>query len=135
MKVLHKSKYWHFGCSAEQRMMWYEWFDTSIDMTDAEYKDEMSKNAAQCKIQQLPLALVDLRKFKFMITPEMQAWTDQIIFPQFIASGLKRIAFVVSPDLFAQVSLEQMMDEELAKEQFASKYFETKKEAEQWLNS
>ncbi len=115
--------------------MWYEWFDTSIDMTDEEYKEEMSANAAQCTIQKLPLALVDLRKFKFMITPEVQTWTDQIIFPQFIASGLKRIAFVVSSDLFAQVSLQQMMDEKIAKEQFASKYFETKEDATQWLQS
>ena len=135
MEVLHKSKYWHFGCSKEQHLMWYEWFDTSIDMTDEEYKEEMSANAAQCTIQKLPLALVDLRKFKFMITPEVQTWTDQIIFPQFIASGLKRIAFVVSSDLFAQVSLQQMMDEKIAKEQFASKYFETKEDATQWLQS
>lgn len=133
METLHTNKYWHFGCSQEKQMMWYEWFETSIDLTDEEYQEEMNKNAEQCLIKKLPLALVDLRNFKFMITPEMQAWTDQVIFPQFIESGLKRIAFVVSPDLFAQVSLEQMMDEDLAKEQFASKYFETKEEAEAWL--
>ena len=135
MKLLHESKFWKFGYNAELDAMEYEWFSTSEDMSTEEYKEEMTKNAEEYKKHGPSKSLIDTRQFLFTITPEVQEWTDKEIFPVFVESGLKKLAFVVSQSLFAQVSVEQMLDEQTASQHFQSQYFDDRDKALAWLKS
>ena len=135
MEILHESKFWKFGHDVNDSMMIYQWFNTTELMNDEEYKHEMERNAKECQIYRHPKHLVDLRNFLYTISPEVQAWTDNIIFPRFLDTGLNRIAFVVSQDLFAQVSVEQMLEEDTAVSSFQSRYFDHYFQARDWLTA
>ncbi|TAF64480.1 MAG: hypothetical protein EAZ55_11635 [Cytophagales bacterium] len=48
--------------------------------------------------------------------------------------SLTRMAFVLSPDIFAQVSLQQMMEEEGISDKYSKpQYFDKEEDALQWL--
>ena len=135
MDVLHESDFWKFGFDKDDSMMIYQWYETSENMDETEYKQEMKKNAEEYEKHGPTKSLVDLRNFLYTISPETQEWTDNEIFPRFLNAGLKKIAFVVSSDLFAQVSLEQMMEENNANLSFESRYFDHYFQARDWLMS
>ena len=135
MDIVHESKFWKFGYDKTDSMMIYQWYETSEQLTDLEYKNEMKKNAEEFEKYKPTKSLVDLRSFLFTISPEVQEWTDMTIFPRFIEAGLKRIAFIVSSDLFAQVSVEQMLEENTAITSFQSRYFDHYFQARNWLTA
>ena len=76
--------------------------------------------------------LMDMRKNNFTISPEMQRWVNENIVAQAVQNGTKKLAFIVSQDIFARVSLEQAMEEEEAAA-FIIKYFDEEKEAMEWI--
>lgn len=76
--------------------------------------------------------LLDMQGNTFTISPEMQRWINENLIATAAKNGTKKIAFLVSSDIFARVSLEQTMDEEEAKV-FTFRYFEDENEAMKWL--
>ncbi len=76
--------------------------------------------------------LVDMRHNNYTISPEMQVWLNSNLMAPARKVGMKKVAFLVSEDLFAQVSIEQSMEEEEGK-QFQTFYFEEEDEAMEWL--
>ena len=69
-----------------------------------------------------------------LITTDLQEWLAEKVFPRAAASGLKKIAFVVPDDLFASVSVEQLMEED-TKKTFITRYFKDEIRARQWLSN
>lgn len=133
MELIHRTDYFTFSFDAEKSLMTYNWFPESRLMNEAAYRAEMTANAEACEKYSPRVALVDLRDFLFTIGPELQAWTDEEIFTRFIKAGLRKIGFIVSSDVFAQVSLEQMMEENVGLD-FQTRYFdENEEEAMKWL--
>jgi hypothetical protein len=51
-----------------------------------------------------------------------------------LQAGIKKFAYLVSKDLFSQVSIEQTMEEGNAQEIFETCYFADETEALTWLN-
>ena len=70
----------------------------------------------------------------FTIMPYIQEWTNQSIFIPSLSIGLNKSAFVVSEDLFIQVSIEQTMSETEG-DKFTICYFDNKEEAKNWILS
>jgi len=62
----------------------------------------------------------------------VQEWTDNEIFPQVLATGLRRVAIVMSADFISQLSIEQVMTETNA-QAFVTQYFDDVEKAKQWL--
>lgn len=76
--------------------------------------------------------LVDTQKGTYTVPPETQEWVAKVIAPKTIS--LKKMAFLVHPDIFAQVATEQMMEEEGIIDKYeAPRYFQSLEEAEDWL--
>ena len=73
----------------------------------------------------------DARKFKLAISPELQIWISENIFQKKGQEIIKRYAFVVSDSVFAQISIEQMMEE--SERESMSRYFDNVQAAEVWL--
>jgi len=78
--------------------------------------------------------LTDNRHFVFTLSPELQRWMNEVAFPKLIMAGIRYGAFVVSPDIFTQVSTQQVLEEEEAKA-FTVRYFDDLEEARAWLES
>ncbi len=127
------NKYIQIEYDSSNNLMYNTWLSTTSDMTDDEYRE-----IAKIQIQEIETNnpykwLVEMSKLDFFLCPATQEWVDAL-FPKILAAGVKLIAFVISPNIFSQVSVEQLMDEKNIKNaDFEIKYFKTKKEAEHWL--
>ncbi len=67
---------------------------------------------------------------KYVIGLEMQEWMNKEILT--IAVNFKKSAYIVPTELFAQVSVEQTMEEETG-QKIVQQYFENEDEARKWL--
>lgn len=101
-------------------------------MTKEDYIHSMTVYGERVNLHKHTLLLVDTTNSQFSITPDLQEWTAQVIAP--LTISLKRMAFVLSPDIFSQVSLQQMMDEKGIVDKYEKpRYFENVDEAKAWL--
>lgn len=102
-------------------------------MNDQDYKTSMQAYGERVQMHKHTLLLVDMQNSQFAISPELQEWTAKEIAP--MTMSLRRLAFVMSPDIFSQVSLEQMMEEDGIAESYKPHYFDNIEEAKKWLFS
>ena len=73
------------------------------------------------------------KNFEFTISPEIQKWIDEKIFPRYIKAGVKKFAYIMSSDMVAQLSIEQTMEEQQASQGFQTNYFDNEADARKWL--
>lgn len=105
-------------------------------MSDEEYRHIAITQTEIIEKLQPKYWLVDIAQLRFTLVPETQEWADMVLFPRIIKAGVSFIAFVISEDLFAQISVEQLMDEKNVKTaNFEIKYFDKQEDATQWLLS
>ncbi len=74
-------------------------------------------------------AIVDTMQMNFRITPDIQDWTNKLIFP-FLTS--RKVAFLVSFEMIVQMGIEQTMEEEEGAK-FNIQYFDNYESAENWV--
>lgn len=74
-------------------------------------------------------AIVDTVQMNFRITPDIQEWTNETIFP-FLTS--RKVAFLVSSDMIVQMGIEQTMEEEEGAK-FQTQYFDEYELAQNWI--
>ena len=110
------------------------WTEASEEMTDDNYMEIQLKTLELFKEKGANKIFVDVVNFKYIIIIEMQEWTVENILNKLIEAGIEKTAYITSNDLFAQISVEQTIDEE-KQQKFIAKYFQTPKEAYSWLLS
>lgn len=117
----------------KENQMFEEIFTDKTSHWSAEgFKNEMLKLVELTKEYRPIKALVNLKNFLFPIEPDLQEWQNREVFEKGVELGLKQTAMLVSSNIFAQVSVEQTMDEESGKK-IPNRYFENEDEARQWL--
>ena len=62
----------------------------------------------------------------------MQEWSVSNIFEKLEQAGLKKMAMIVSEEIFPQVSIEQLIEEN-KNTTLITKYFENEEHAMKWL--
>lgn len=106
---------------------------SSEPLDDDSYKKLMLEWRTQIEFYKPALQMVNYLNFYKPIPPYMQIWiNDNLVRPAFEV-GLKKVAFIISRDLYVQVSLEQTMQEEAGKK-LSVKYFDNELDADNWLN-
>ncbi len=125
---LYKSKFVDISLSDNNMVITNDWFETTSEMSAEQYKQDMLKFAALAVAHKPKFHLIKSVNFLFVITIQMQDWTNSTIFPQLIEAGIQKIAFLVSSEMIAQLSIEQTLDESNASA-FAVKYFDVEAEA------
>ncbi|WP_250630470.1 hypothetical protein [Rhodoflexus caldus] len=130
---LHESKYVIIDWEPSTSIISYIYTpDADERMTADDFKYNMTAYGNLCEQHQPERLLIDLRHLRFTITPDLQEWTAKEIAPR--TTSLQRMAILVSNDIFAQVSLEQLMEEEgIADKYSAPRYFDSESEAKNWL--
>ncbi len=132
MEKIYQSKYVSHIYYLDQQILEAIWTEGGL-MNDDEYRQE-SLNFIQAARNHRPKAgLIDTRDFQFTIVPETQEWLNTVIFPELIKAGIRKMAFLVTDDLFSQVSIEQAMDEKTAKEGFQTRFFDDYESAKAWV--
>ncbi len=129
---LYISKFVEISLSDSNLIIINDWFDTTMEMTDEQYQNEMLKFAELAVLHNPKYHLIKSINFLYAISLEMQDWTNNTIFPQLQEAGIKKIAFLVSAELIAQLSIEQTLEESNASA-FEVKYFDVEDDAKNWL--
>lgn len=132
MKTVFENHLIRMAVIEEHSILKVEWQPKTESMNNEEFK-EMTMKIADFVIEySLKSILSDTRQFFFSIEPEIQIWAaENTIVPAAIHS-LKNVAYLVSSDLFSQISVEQLMQEEPAL-QLTTRYFDDEQEAFEWV--
>ena len=76
--------------------------------------------------------LIDSSEYNFTITPDLQQYINDHLLKPAYEAGLRKVAFLLSHDLYAQMTIEKTMQKETGK-MFAIKYFDNFINAKDWL--
>ena len=128
---LYESEFLEIKLDDTKKIIINKWLPSTEKMKDEQYKADMLKFVDLVKVHKPTFHLIDSVKFLYIISVEMQEWTNNSVFPLLIENGIKKIAFLVSSEMIANLSIEQTLDESNAT--FQTKYFDVEKEAMEWL--
>lgn len=133
MKKVFEDTFIYVGIDEEKSLVSYVYKEgVEKVMTDEDFMIAMTNYAEATEQYKPTKLLVDSKLSMYSIVPTMQEWVAREIAPRTVS--LQRMAFVVSTDIFAHVSLEQMMDEGGIADKYSKpRFFEDATEAEKWL--
>jgi hypothetical protein len=103
------------------------WKPSTADMSAADFRRALEHLAKHIDAQRASGTLVDVRSFKFAMTPELDAWRREQIIPAYNAGGLKRFAYLLPPG--AEYRPGGGGDAAL----FTTNYFDDEERARAWL--
>jgi len=130
-KNIYQSKNQHLLWNENEKMITSIW-TTSPYMEEEEYREELITFFEKVKELKPINIFIDAVEGNYSAVPETQEWVTKNYFPIYIEVGLKKLAWLMSKDIFAQVSFEQSF-EETDNSSFVLKYFDDKIEALNWL--
>ncbi|MDW7692794.1 STAS/SEC14 domain-containing protein [Flammeovirgaceae bacterium SG7u.111] len=131
MNTLYENKFVKIGLCPSSKTIEFVFLPATEMLSDQLFRETMNRFAELANQHRPNKELVDLRHMVYTIRPEMQQWLDEYIFPRY-TDIIRKIAFVVSPDIFVMASIEQTMEEDRASE-FVIKYFREHEQAKDWL--
>jgi hypothetical protein len=134
MEIVYQSKYLTLIIEADKQLCKVLWSNTTENMLDSEFRAELIKYVEVAEKYQPLKSFVDTKYFLMPVVPETQEWINANIHQRSLNAGIKKFAYLVSKDLFSQVSIEQSMDEGNAKYFFDTRYFDEESEAMLWLS-
>ena len=118
----------------ENQTVIQEWTDETEEMTADEFKKDMLQLADAYEEYKPKRVLILQNNFKFIVISELQSWTANNIGIKLEQVKAEKIAFVVSDDIFASVSVKQTMEEKPGSK-IIIRYFDEESEAVKWLYS
>ncbi|WP_338791603.1 hypothetical protein V9L05_20785 [Bernardetia sp. Wsw4-3y2] len=130
----YKSKYVERSLDEEKQILTSTWLETTKDMNNEEFKEEMQKLVEIIKEKNIKFILSITKDLNFPITPELQNWVLEVIAPQFTEAKIEKQAMIIPKELIAQLSIEQTIDDvESSKHSHQSKLFSDIEEAKKWF--
>lgn len=134
---LIKNKYQSLSFLPEKQFFEWIWTKETLFMSEEEFKKETlgyGEKVLEYKPKYLFINTIDM---EFVIDPPLQLWYSQNIASKTAQAGVKKISFLVSRDIFVQMSVKQTEEEIAAARKNPNpieiKYFESEKEARTWL--
>lgn len=107
------------------------WKVATKDASDDDFKNYQYEKLEVAKNCEPKTFLCDTRSFLYVITNEMQEWTDKVVMGFWDNSPLEKLAFLVSEEFVSQVSIELAMSENHHK--YPIQYFDNEQDAIDWL--
>lgn len=130
MEVLQEDNIWKLSFDKQVNFLQSNW--TGLVLSEDIFKEKMLQIAEAVKTHQPQGFLANTLQFNFSISPDLQTWHNDTLFPVFESVGLKKMAIVVAEDIFSQVSIEQAYEEN--DYGFVTQYFDGEQEAREWLS-
>lgn len=136
MEEVLKSDYCSIKFDAEKLLIEHTWLLTTENMTDEEFRKVCSFWKDFCIENQVKYNLLDTREFIFTVSTDTQDWLANNIVAPTVGANMQKMATILPEgDIFAQVSVEQAMEENQEQGGLPSKYFDNIEEARSWLLS
>ncbi len=132
MQVLYKNEIVSIEYDPQRFLFKHTWNDRTIEMSVNKYKETVLLVNNWVKKLETKVHLVDTSRFAFVMEPEVQEWVAQQVFPTLLEKGVKKLAFLIASDFFAQVSIEQFVEENHTAP-VQTLYFDDEQKALEWL--
>ena len=130
-ELLHEDKFLRIIWNAEARIIVIDWKEATSEMTDEDFKTELTLFAKQVEDHQALRVLIDVSKFGHRPGEEVGKWRAQNITPRYNAAGVRRFAFLLSEDS----PLTAMARQSSEGEQFLTESFNNHDQAVEWLTA
>lgn len=99
---------------------------------DTDYKETIDEWRLAIEKYKPKIQLIDYSDYNTKITNDLQKYTyEKLVKPAYIA-GVRKVAFLIAHDLFAQMSIEELM-QKATDEMFEIRYFDDFQDAKNWL--
>ncbi|MDX2304046.1 MAG: STAS/SEC14 domain-containing protein [Microscillaceae bacterium] len=131
---VYESDYLSLLVNEQAQLLKVIWSHATELMQDEVFRKELTNYAEIAEKYQPTKSFVDTQYFFMAVAPETQEWINQNIHERSLHAGIKKFAYLVSTDLFSQVSIEQTMEEGNAKYIFETRYFDNEETAIEWLS-
>lgn len=125
------SLFYQLSYSKEKSLLQIDWTLNTSEMREQDFKDVLLEILEFIKKERPTWYLANTQDFQFSIVPEVQDWANEVFIPQIVELGVKKMAVILSSDIFAQVSVQQVLDDDRSEMQSA--YFDKVDEALKWL--
>ncbi|OJJ18467.1 hypothetical protein BKI52_22900 [marine bacterium AO1-C] len=132
MKILHQSNFYQIRYEEQHQLIHYYHPAATFDMTPAQYLEELKVIIKYTREYQPKVGLGDLRDFQFIITPDLQEWIDEHLYPITQEIKLQKHAVLLPPEFVVQLSVKQALEINPNKV-FETRFFTNEQEARQWL--
>jgi len=131
MEIL-SDNYQRLSYDKELSMLEILWTELSVEMTAELLQEAMLLQLEIFKRFKPKRCLINCKTFFFKIPPKLQTWITNHFYSVEYEYGLEKMAFLISEDLIAQVSIEQTLaDEPVPK--FPVQYFDNEEDALIWF--
>ncbi|HAS40367.1 MAG TPA: hypothetical protein DCS93_07810 [Microscillaceae bacterium] len=119
--------------NSDKKMLEQVWTNNSESMTTENFKSVMLAYVDLYKQYDVQQVLVDSREMRYLVEPEVQDWVNANIIAV-ILPYLRKLAFLLSSDVFEEVSIKQAMEEQQEDLPFETKYFGDEQQARDWFS-
>ena len=125
--ALEDTRYWSMSHNADTRSIELGWKDATSAMSVDDFKEALHHFAGHIRDLAATGALVDVRRFGFHTTADLEPWRLQSIVPAYNAGGLKRFAYLLP------VGTQYRPGDGGERAEFVTDYFEDLDAARAWL--
>lgn len=130
--LVSKTDYLKIDFDDKTKMLKALWFPKSEELSDGAFKKELYIWRDMIDKYKPKLLFVDTREMYFIIDPTMQIWFVNEIFNYYESVGIEKNTHILPKELFASVSVEQALEEDLNAE-YETKFFDDEQKAMNWL--
>ena len=133
MEKLFENEFVVFTYEKDAQLLVFSWKHTD-KLTESGFREILSKQRSAAIENSTKAIIVNTLNFEFTIAPATQEWVASKVVSKWFEVGVRKVAFVVTADLFAQVSIEQVWTEEAATT-LKPRYFDNLEAARKWVLS
>ncbi len=120
--------------SDEEKCLYHDWKKKTEDASWDEIKTAFLKYVEFVEEFRPQKILVDEQQMHHIFLPEEGKWIDENFMPRIVAVQTERTAIVKSEDIYVEMATDMMMQQDAASK-IQSRFFGSKKDAEDWLHS
>jgi hypothetical protein len=132
---IFKNQYYSLSFYHSSTLLIYVAFPQTENMTKEDLEEGFVKTSEIMEELKPRFFLSDARQQLAVISPKIQLWIAQNIYPRWQNAGLQKLAIVIPTELIANLSIQQTVDEveEVKKDGYEIRYFDDDKVAKNWL--
>ena len=95
---LHQNELWTISYDEAVSSVKIDWTEKTAHMTDADFKDALSRFAGHAEEHSARCLLVDVQRFKHSLSEAIGQWRDTVIVPRYNAVGIQKMGYIVGPN-------------------------------------
>jgi len=132
--LIKETSYVQLFYEPDNELIIARWLPETKHMNGDGLREQFSMLGDIVEIYQPKLWIADLQHFFFMITPELQRWTDQKVANIFQKHGMQKMVMLFPSDVFLErLAVEELTEQKLFFTAWETRFFTDETKAREWL--